>query len=129
MSDLTSVRDVPVPARADSIVAKLTADRSGEPPSAMRVVGCDRHFHYGAAAGASGCFLARLHHASVEPESPDEHLKIAFFFRKSTVGERRAKRAMPMVEADTASELVKRRQMISTQLGRTALAAEHALGV
>ena len=39
------------------------------------------HFEYGAAAGAAGCFNARLHHASVEPQSQAEHLKIAFFFR------------------------------------------------
>eukprot|EP00966_Prymnesium_polylepis_P181877 4213408-Prymnesium_polylepis.1 len=34
--------------------------------------GAPCHFRYGAAAGASGCFKARLHHASVEPQSDQE---------------------------------------------------------
>jgi uncharacterized protein YlxP (DUF503 family) len=67
-----------------SIVVKLTADGPGEAPSRMRVVGADRYFEYGAAAGSSGLFLARLHHASVAPISRKEHLKIAFFFRSSS---------------------------------------------
>jgi len=89
---------------------KLTADAVGEPPSAMRVVGCERHFHYGPEAGASGCFRARLHHASVEPKSEEEHLKLAFFFRKSSAGERRAKRAKG------GDELAQRRKDIAGML-------------
>ena len=45
-------------------------------------------FAYGSAAGAAGCFDARLHHASVAPASPREHLKMAFFFRRSEKAER-----------------------------------------
>ena len=86
-----------------TVVVKLTPDGAGQPPSAMRVVGADRHFYYAAPAGASGCFRADLHHASVEPKSDDEHLKIAFFFRSSTRGERRAKRAL--TETDGAEQL------------------------
>ena len=54
-----------------SIVVKLTPDAAGEAPSAMRVVGAKggQVFHYGPAAGAAGCFQARLYHASVLPES------------------------------------------------------------
>jgi hypothetical protein len=82
----------------------------------MRVVGGEGHFQYGPKAGDAGCFLARLHHASVRPESEREHLKaraphlrraapsshrraaahtsialwqIAFFFRRSRQQERR----------------------------------------
>jgi len=77
-----------------TVVVKLTPDASGEPPSAMRVVGSQEHFHYGGEAGAAGCFLAKLYHASVAPKSDQEHYKIAFFFRKSVKGERRAKRKL-----------------------------------
>ena len=66
-----------------TVVVKLTADVEGEPPSQMRVVGCERHFDYGPAAGSSGLFRARLFHASVAPRSEREHLKLAFFFRES----------------------------------------------
>ena len=75
-----------------TIVVKLTADERGEAPSAMRVVGAPHHFYYGGSAGDSGAFRARLHHASVGPESEREHLKVAFFFRKSDKGERLAAR-------------------------------------
>ena len=34
-----------------TVVVKLTPDEEDEPPSAMRVVGASRHFHYGPAAG------------------------------------------------------------------------------
>jgi len=95
-----------------TVVVKLTADVSGEAPSAMRVVGAPCHFRYGAAAGASGCFKARLHHASVEPQSDQEHLKVAYFFRKSTKGERRAKRALD------CDNLAQRRKSIAAQLGQ-----------
>ena len=104
-----------------TVVVKLTPDGAGQPPSAMRVVGADRHFYYAAPAGASGCFRADLHHASVEPKSDDEHLKIAFFFRSSTRGERRAKRAL--AEGDegvTELELAQRRKVV-------AVAARHLI--
>ena len=67
-----------------TVVVKLTPDASHEKPSKMRVVGASGtpHFSYGAQAGACGLFRARLYHASVLPESPREHLKIAYFFRK-----------------------------------------------
>ena len=59
-----------------TIVAKLTPDEEGEAPSAMRVVGADRHFHYGGRAGdagtSEGLQLARrlpylVHHLSPGP--------------------------------------------------------------
>ena len=59
-----------------TVVVKLSADEPKEPPSAMRVVGAHEHFYYGKEAGAAGCFLARLYHASCPPESPNEHLKV-----------------------------------------------------
>ena len=78
-----------------TVVVKLTADGPGEPPSEMRVVGAPIHFQYGAHAGASGCFRARAHHSSVAPQpGSGECLKVAFFFRKSVQGERRAKRTL-----------------------------------
>ena len=77
-----------------TVVVKLTPDAEGEPPSAMRVVGAPRHFHYGPRPGDAGAFRARLYHASVAPASPEEHLKIAFFFRRSVQGERLAKRGL-----------------------------------
>lgn len=64
-----------------TVVVKLTADEPGEAPSQMRVVGAGRYFDYGPAAGDAGSFRARVHHASVAPCSPREHLKIAFFFK------------------------------------------------
>ena len=50
----------------------------------------------GAEAGSAGAFRARLFHASVAPpaESTEEHLKVAYFFRESIKGERRAKRSL-----------------------------------
>ena len=77
-----------------TVLVKLTPDAPGEPPSAMRVVGAAHPFLYDAVAGAAGCFRADLFHASVAPASAEEHLKLAFFFRKSTQAERRAKRAL-----------------------------------
>ena len=79
---------------AYTVVVKLTADEPDEPPSAMTVVSADNHFCYGPTAGAAGCFRATLHHASVPPASPREHLKIAFFFRVDEQGERRAERSL-----------------------------------
>ena len=93
-----------------TVVVKLTADELDEPPSAMRVVGAERHFKYGHAAGDAGCFLARLYHASVAPESDREHLKIAFFFKASGAGERRArlctKRSDGQLEVGEARRIV-----------------------
>ena len=93
-----------------TVVVKLTADELHEPPSAMRVVGAERHFKYGHAAGDAGCFLARLYHASVAPESDREHLKIAFFFKASGAGERRArlctKRSDGQLEVGEARRIV-----------------------
>ena len=66
-----------------TIVVKLTMDEEDEAPSSMRVVGAPCHFTYGPRPGASGCFLADLYHASVPWTSTRDHLKIAFFFRKS----------------------------------------------
>ena len=60
----------------------------------MRVVGASRHFSFGVRAGAAGAFRARLFHASVAPQSPREHVKLAFFFRRSIKGERVAQRAL-----------------------------------
>jgi len=65
-----------------TVVVKLTPDAAHEAPSKMRVVGGTGHFSYGPEAGACGLFRARLYHASVLPESPKEHFKIAYFFRK-----------------------------------------------
>jgi hypothetical protein len=80
-----------------TVVVKLSEDMDGEAPSRMRVVGAAEPFTYGARAGAAGCFLAGMYHASMPPESELEHLKIAFFFRVSERGERRAIRlALPL---------------------------------
>ena len=102
-----------------TVVVKLTADDLGEPPSAMRVVGAKggQVFHYGGGAGASGCFQARLYHASVAPASPREHLKLAFFFRTSTKGERRAKRALADgTIADEGAALAQSRKRVAAEL-------------
>jgi hypothetical protein len=88
-----------------TVVVKLTADRVDEQPSSMRVVGAKHHFDYGVTAGASGAFRARLFHASCEPRSDREHLKMAFFFRKSIKGERLAKRSLAGV-AGVSEELL-----------------------
>ena len=63
-----------------TVVVKLTGDLANERPSQMRVVGAKGtpNFSYAPAAGACGLFRARLYHASVMPESPREHLKIAY---------------------------------------------------
>ena len=97
---------------------KLTADAPDEAPSAMRVVGAPGQvFHYAPAAGASGCFKARLYHASVPPVSPEEHLKLAFFFRTSTKGERRVKRALSHVGASPSEdELAQHRKRVTAEL-------------
>jgi len=93
-----------------TIVVKLTPDNllddgTGEPPSAMRVVGAPAHFRYGPLAGDAACFRARLFHASVAPPNAasSEHLKMVFFFRRAAgdpdEGERRRKRKAPMAGA------------------------------
>ena len=67
-----------------------------------------------------GSFRARCHHASVAPKSTAEHLKIAYFFRKSEQGERRAKRALAVARsavpdaadgADENADLAQARQV------------------
>ena len=86
-----------------TVVVKLTPDVPGEPPSQMRVVGAQRYFQYGAPAGSAGAFRARVFHASVEPAAEtSEHLKIAFFFKASSKGERRAKRVHASAGMDEA---------------------------
>ena len=100
-----------------TIVVKLTADEADEPPSAMCVVGAKSDFEYGPSAGASGAFRARLFHASIAPRSEREHLKIAFFFRKSPRGERLAKRSLKaragtMGEDSLAASRTKVRQRV-----------------
>ena len=75
-----------------SAIVKLTPDEPGELPSEMRVVGAPVNFKYGPKPGASGCFRARLYHASVLPASAREHIKIAFFFKKAV---KEAKRKRP----------------------------------
>ena len=116
-----------------TVVVKLTPDAPGEAHSKMRVVGARRSFEYAAPAGSAGAFRARVYHASVEPE-PDtsEHLKIAFFFRESTKGERRAKRGLAAAaDANGAAavdglELAHRRKDVALQLSNSNLEA-HAL--
>ena len=100
-----------------TVVVKLTPDVSAEPPSAMRVVGAPCLFEYGPEAGASGSFRASVFHASVAPESAGEHLKIAYFFRRSTTGERRAKRALAAEGIDgDADALSQQRRHVSLEL-------------
>lgn len=102
-----------------TIVVKLTADAPGEPPSRMRVVGAPFAFDYQAAAGAAGAFLARLYHASVEPEpNTSEHLKVAFFFRASTKGERRVQRGLAATSGNAVhdEELAQRRHQVALEL-------------
>ena len=104
-----------------TVVVKLTPDGEGEPPSAMRVVGASRRFHYGAAAGSAGAFRARLHHASVAPKSSREHLKIAFFFRQSIKGDRLAQRQLGgRAGADIAADV----EELLAQLTKGASSAE-----
>lgn len=80
------------PKTEQSIVVKVTPDGDGEPPSRMTVVGAAFPFEYGPEAGAAGHFDSRLWHESVRPESPREHLKVTFFFRRLSAREMRAKR-------------------------------------
>ena len=112
-----------------TVVVKLTADAPKERPSSMRVLGAAEPFFYGNQAGAAGCFLARLYHASCPPMSDKEHFKIAFFFRKSEQGERRAKRGLAPNSEAAERELARRRKSVveeinaqrgSSQRGRAA---------
>jgi len=70
----------------------------------------------------------RGHHASVEPK-PDsqEHLKIAFFFRQSAQGERRAKRSL-LAEEGTLdvheAALAQRRQRVMHEMSAFSLEAQ-----
>ena len=109
-----------------TIVVKLTPSAPGEPPSAMRVVGAPRHFRYGAEAGASGCFRARLHHASLPPPpAACEHLKIACFFRTCPKGERRAKRGLA-AEGDVCEQsLAARRRQVTHELNGYTFEAQY----
>ena len=78
--------------------------------------------------GACGCFRSRLYHASVDPASPAEHLKLAYFFRASTKGERRAKRTLVGgCAGDDEEELAHRRKSVATELGGCILGAETKL--
>ena len=107
-----------------TIVVKLTPDVPGEPPSRMRVVGATHPFEYASAGGGSGAFLARLFHASVEP-APDtsEHLKVAFFFRASTKGERRAQRALAAAGIGGDQEELAQRRHVAQEMSVAGKAA------
>ena len=100
-----------------TVVVKLTPSEPHEPPSAMRVVGAERHFYYEREAGAAGCFRAKMFHASVPPAPEScEHLKLAFFFHKSDQGERRAKRALGDTRAGGAQDEAQARQRVVNEL-------------
>ena len=98
-----------------TVVVKITADAPAAPRSQMRVVGAAAPFDYDATAGAAGCFRAALHHASVAPRpGAGENLKVAFFFRASEKGERRAKRGLS--EAGSDLEVAQRRRTVVSEL-------------
>jgi hypothetical protein len=98
-----------------TVVVKLTPSAVGEPPSAMRVVGATERFEYGPEPGASGSFRARVHHASCAPApGAGEHLKMAFFFRASPKGERRAKRSA--AAAGEPDHVAQRRRFVTDDL-------------
>ena len=109
-----------------TVVVKLTSDEAGAPPSQMRVVGATNHFSYASPAGASAAFRARVHHASVAPEDgAGEHLKIAYFFRASQKGERRAKRALAAEGGtDEGEALAQRRRRVADELNAYSLEAQ-----
>ena len=99
----------------------------GTPHSRMRLVGAPRVFEYGAPAGSAGAFLARAFHASIEPDAgTSEHLKIAFFFRASTKGERRAKRGLSaaVLASGVEDELARRRRHVALELSNSNLEAQ-----
>ena len=82
----------------------------------MRVLGANCHFRYGPEAGDAGSFRACVHHASVRPLSDRQHTKVAFFFRESTQGERRAKRGLGGGDEQGEEELAKRRRQVALEL-------------
>ena len=109
-----------------TVVVKLTPSEAGEPASQMRVVGAQGAFDYGPRAGDAGCFLSRLHHASVRPRAGvKEHLKMAFFFRKSDKGERRAKRGLGAEQLP--QELAVRRKHVVGELNEFVHDAKYAV--
>lgn len=114
-----------------TVVVKLTADPPAEPHSAMRLVGAPRTFEYSAPAGSAGVFRARVFHASVSTDT-SEHLKLAFFFRASTKGERRAKRQLAAAglggEELPPAELAHRRQHVALELSNSNLDAQYLAG-
>jgi hypothetical protein len=114
-----------------TVVVKLTPDEAAQSPSAMRVVGAPRHFEYGPEAGAAGSFRADVFHASVAPQGTNEHLKIAYFFRASHKGERRAKRGLAAlgVGADDEQSLAQRRRNVTQELNGFAFEAQAKLPV
>jgi len=82
--------------------------------------------------------LAQAYHASVPPTSPNEHLKIAFFFKLSERGERRAGRngdpldTRPMREGVQHAgvmglQVVTQRQQVMHELNAASIASEHML--
>eukprot|EP00966_Prymnesium_polylepis_P207979 4817661-Prymnesium_polylepis.2 len=112
-------------------VVKLTADTPDEPPSSMRVIGAERDFEYGPGPGerfdsnshawrshlaaAAAAPAASVHHASVAPRSERPHLKLAFFFKKSEKGERRAKRGLSG-QSLSDEQLAQRRRAVTSQM-------------
>ena len=80
----------------------------------------------GAEAGSAGAFRARLFHASVAPpaESTEEHLKVAYFFRESIKGERRAKRSLAAEGLNDDDALAQRRQRVVQELDAFNLSAQ-----
>ena len=112
-----------------TVVVKLTPDQPEEPPSQMRIVGAPRYFSYGPASGDAGAFRARAFHASVEPAAEcGEHLKVAYFFRASDKGDRRAKRALA-AEGGARDEqaLAQRRQRVVHEMTAFNFAAKDHL--
>ena len=68
---------------------------------------------------------ARAYHASVAPkEGTTQHTKLAFFFRESIKGERRAKRALAAEGVDDDDALAQRRQRVMHELSNYSLQAQ-----
>ncbi|KAL3915650.1 MAG: hypothetical protein SGPRY_007138 [Prymnesium sp.] len=112
-----------------TIVVKLTPDSPGGPPSQMRVLGAPINFTYGPEAGSSAAFRARVFHASVAPSAEaSEHLKLAFFFRSSIKGERRAKRGLAAAGIlDDQGMLAQKRRLVAAELSTTGVEAANAV--
>ena len=82
----------------------------------MSVVGAKQRFEYGPKAGDAGAFRACVFHASQAPDSPHEHLKIAFFFRVSEQADRLAKRRKLLdARAAAAAEVPKETRRASSR--------------